>query len=96
MTYREQLRNAKNQKYLNNRVKERWQGDPNSIQAALSRTHKEMINDYWDREIERLTELAIAEMIEEKLRSIDFNVTLNGDKITDAVAKEITKDLSRH
>lgn len=96
MTYREQLRNAKNQKYLNNRVSDRWQGDPNSLQAALNRTHKEMINDYWDREIERLTELAIAEMIEEKLRNIDFNVTLNGDKITDAVTKEITKGLSRH
>lgn len=96
MTYREQLRNAKNQKQLNSRVSGSWQGDTNSIEAALYRTHKEMINDYWDREIERLTELAIEEMIEEKLRSINFDVTLNGDKITDAIAKEITKGLSRH
>ena len=96
MNYREQLRIAKNQKYLNNRASGRWQGEPDSLGATIYRTHKEMINDYWDREIDRLTELAIGEMIEEKLRSIDFDVTLNGDKITDAIAKEITKGLSRH
>lgn len=96
MTYREQLRNAKYQKYINSRVSSRWQGDPNSLEAALNRTHNEMISDYLDREIDRLTELAIGEMIDEKLRSINFDVTLNGDKISDAIAKEITKDLRRH
>ena len=51
------------------------------------------MSDYYDREIERLTNLAIEEMVMEKLKSIDYNVSLNGDKITDAIVTKITKGL---
>lgn len=51
------------------------------------------MSDYYDREIDRLTNLAIEEMVMEKLKSIDYNVSLNGDKITDAIVTQITKGL---
>mgnify|MGYP007057742094 CR=1 FL=1 len=46
--------------------------------AIRERTHRKMISEYYDREIDRLTELAIQEKITEKLDNIDFNVMLNG------------------
>ncbi len=49
------------------------------------------MSDYYDREIERLTELAIQEMVIEKLKDIDYNVTLNGEKITDAVIEQFNR-----
>ena len=49
------------------------------------------MSDYYDREIERLTELAIQEMVIEKSKDINYNVTLNGEKITDAVIEKFNR-----
>ena len=52
------------------------------------------MSDYYDREIDRLTDLAIEEMVLKKLNSIDYNVSFNGEKLTDALVKEITRGLN--
>lgn len=49
------------------------------------------MSDYYDREIERLTALAIQELVEREIKSIDYNVTLNGEKITDAVIEQFNR-----
>lgn len=59
----------------------------------MEQAHRKIMSDYYDREIDRLTNLAIEEMVMEKLKSIDYNVSLNGDKITDAIVTKITKGL---
>ena len=91
MSYQEQLRRVKEQKRLHDSFGSRWQGDPNSPYVAREQAHRQIISDYYDREIERLTELAIQETVMEKLKGIDYNVTLNGEKITDAIITQFTK-----
>ena len=93
MSYLEQLNRVKEQKRFFDSVGDRWQGDPNSPQLKMEQAHRKIMDDYYDREIDRLTNLAIEEMVMEKLKSIDYNVSLNGDKITDAIVTKITKGL---
>lgn len=38
-----------------------------------------------------MTDLAIQELIAQRLQDIDYNVTLNGDKITDAIITQFSK-----
>lgn len=94
MSYLEQLNRVKEQKRLFDSVGSRWQGDPDSPYLKREQAHRKIMSDYYDREIDRLTNLAIEEMVMEKLQSIDYNVSLNGDKITDAIVTQITKRLS--
>ena len=47
--------------------------------------------DYYDREIERLTDLAIQEQVMKRLNEIDYNVTINGEKLTDAIIEQFNK-----
>ena len=92
MSYSEQLQRVKEAKLVHESIGSRWQGDYNHPMAIRERTHRKMISEYYDREIDRLTELAIQEKITEKLDNIDFNVMLNGQKLTDAIAREIVAD----
>lgn len=91
MSYREQLQRVKEQKRQHDNFSSRWQGDPNSPYVAREQAHRKIVSEYYDREIERLTDLAIQEMVLEKLKDIDYNVTLNGEKITDAVIEQFNR-----
>lgn len=91
MSYQEQLQRVKQQKWLHDRAGTRWQGDPDSPYLKREQAHRQIMSDYYDREIERLTALAIQELIEKELKSIDYNVTLNGEKITDAVIEQFNR-----
>lgn len=93
MSYLEQLNRVKEQKRFFDSVGDRWQGDPNSPQLKMEQAHRKIMDDYYDREIDRLTNLAIEEMVMEKLNSINYNVSLDGNKITDAIVTKITKGL---
>ena len=93
MSYTEQLARVKKSKRLHDSLGSRWQGDNTHPMAIREQTHNRMISEYYDREIDRLTELAILEIISEKLECIDFGVLINGNKLTDAIAKEIVSDL---
>ena len=93
MSYLEQLNRVKEQKRLFDSVGSRWQGDPDSPYLKMEQARKKIMDDYYDREIDRLTSLAIEEMVAKKLNGIDFDVSLNGDKITDAIVTKITKGL---
>lgn len=93
MSYLEQLNRVKEQRRLFDSMGSRWQGDPDSPYLKMEQAHRKIMDDYYDREIDRLTNLAIEEMVMEKLKSIDYNVSLNGDKITDAIVTKITKGL---
>lgn len=93
MSYLEQLNRVKEQKRFYDSIGDRWQGDTDSIQYKWEQAHRRIMNDYYDREIDRLTNLAIEEMVMDKLNSINYNVSLNGDKITDAIVTQITKGL---
>ena len=93
MSYLEQLNRVKEQKRLFDSVGSRWQGDPDSPYLKMEQARNKIMDDYYDREIDRLTSLAIEEMVAKKLNGIDFDVSLNGDKITDAIVTKITKGL---
>ena len=93
MSYLEQLNRVKEQKRLFESIGSKWQGDLDSPYLKMEQARRKIMDDYYDREIDRLTNLAIEEMVAKKLNSIDFNVSLNGDKITDAIVTEITKGL---
>lgn len=93
MSYLEQLNRVKEQKPLFDSLGSRWQGDPDSPYLKREQAYRKIMDDYYDREIDRHTALAIEEMIIKKLNSIDFNISLNGDKISDAIITEITKGL---
>ena len=60
----------------------------------MEQARRKIMSDYYDREIDRLTDLAIEEMVLKKLNSIDYNVSFNGEKLTDALVKEITRGLN--
>lgn len=51
------------------------------------------MNNYFDREIERLTEKAIQEKVISAVQNIDFSVSLDGEKITNAVIEKITDSI---
>lgn len=91
MSYQEQLRKVKDEKRIHESISNRYQGDPNSINYKLQQSRTQAISGYYDREIERLTDLAIQELIAQRLQDIDYNVTLNGDKITDAIITQFSK-----
>lgn len=48
------------------------------------------MNNYFDREIEKLTEKAIQEKVISAVQNIDFSVSLDGEKITKAAMEKIT------
>jgi hypothetical protein len=73
----------------------KWQGDPNSPYVAMEQAHKRILLDYLDKEVDRLTDLAIKELIIQRLNEIDYNVTVNGEKITDAIITQFTRGLTR-
>lgn len=91
MSYRNQLQRVKQQKRLNDNFNNRFQDKHYSPYTAREQAHRQIMSNYFDREIERLTDLATHEMVIEKLKSIDYNVTLNGEKITDAVIEQFSR-----
>lgn len=91
MSYQAQLKRVKEQKHLQDSIGSRWQGDQNSPYLAVEKAHRQIMSNYLDKEIERLTALAIREQIAEQLKNIAYNVTLNGEKITDAIVQQFTK-----
>lgn len=91
MSYQTQLQRTKAQSNLYDSIKSHWQGDANSPYLAVENAHREIMSGYLHKEVERLTALAIREQIVEQLQSIDYNVTLNGEKITDAIVQQFTK-----
>lgn len=52
-----------------------------------------MINNYYDREIERLTAQSIQEKVVREVDKIDFSVSLDGEIISNAVAKKIAENI---
>lgn len=94
MSYAEQLERVKEQKRLHDSFESRWQGDADSPYLKMEQARRKIMSDYYDREIDRLTDLAIEEMVLKKLNSIDYNVSFNGEKLTDALVKEITRGLN--
>ena len=95
MSYTSQLHAVQQQRHLYNSMGSKWQGDPNSPYVAMEQAHKRILLDYLDREVDRLTDLAIKELIIQRLNEIDYNVTVNGEKITDAIITQFTRGLTR-
>lgn len=93
MNTREKLQQTRKQLELNNRHTE-WYGEPNSPQLVLHNTHREMMNKYYNSKIQLLTDQAILELIQKRLASIDYNVTLDGEKIANAVVQRFSSGLS--
>ena len=91
LSYTEQLHRVKEQKRLHDSYKSRWQGDPDSPYLKVEQAHRRILSDYYDREIERLTDLAIQEQVMKRLNEIDYNVTINGEKLTDAIIEQFNK-----
>lgn len=95
MSYTQQLHAVQQQSHLYNSMGSKWQGDPNSPYVAMEQAHKRILLDYLDKEVDRLTDLAIKELIIQRLNEIDYNVTVNGEKITDAIITQFTRGLTR-
>lgn len=90
MNYREQLKRAKAAK--NNLVYTRNKyGLYNPLQIAKYR----MKEEYLENQIDRLTDLAIKETISSKLNNIGVDISIDGDKITDAIVKTLVKDIKK-
>ena len=90
MSYREQLKRAKaarnNLVYTRNKY-----GFSNPLQIAKYR----MKEEYLENQIDRLTDLAIKETISSKLNNIGVDISIDGDKITDAIVKTLVKDIKK-
>lgn len=89
MTYNEQLKKLQNQKRLHNLASEKKHLDKDSLWYSIEQAKSKIYNDYLDREIEKMTQLAIQEEINNQLNNIDFSVSINGDKLTDEISKAI-------
>lgn len=93
MTHREYLTNLKEQKRIFNEVQSRHQLDESSMYYQLQKARNQLYNNYIDREIEREEYKAMEEMVQNYLKNIQLDVSLNGERVTDAIVKEITKGL---
>lgn len=77
-------------KRLYNDSHNRYTTNKSSAYTALDKAHQQIMNNYFDKEIERLTEKAIQEKVISAVQNIDFSVSLDGEKITNAVIEKIT------
>lgn len=66
---------------------ERIPWDRNSINARFFNQNN---MNYLDKQIERYTDLVIQEKIEKTIENIDFTISFDNQKITDAIIKSIT------
>lgn len=93
MNHREYLKYLREQKRITNDLRSRYQLDKDSPYYRLQEAHDKLYNSYLDREIEREELKAMEEMVSSYLKDISFDVSLNGDKVSDAIVREITKSL---
>lgn len=95
MNHREYLNYLREQKRVQSYVQSRSNLDESSVYFKLQQAHNKIYNDYLDREIEREELKVMEEMVSQYLKNMSFDVSLNGEKVTDAIVKEITKGLGR-
>lgn len=91
--YKEQLDRLRQQRYFNSALANSDLIDKDSISYKLDQQHKEMYNRFLDNEIDKTYKLYIREVIQEELSKINYTVDVDGEKITDAVIKHLTKGL---
>lgn len=60
---------------------------------TLSAVHNQMIDELEQRKINALLERLIQEKVVETISNIDINVIVDGDKISSAVANELSRKL---
>ena len=95
MNHREYLDYLREQKRVQSYMQSRSNRDQSSAYFKLKEAHNKIYNDYLDREIEREELKVMEEMVSQYLKNMSFDVSLNGEKVTDAIVKEITKGLGR-
>lgn len=93
MSCANQLETAHNNKQAYNRSQNRYKSNASDIYTALNEVRRRMINNHYDREIERLTAQSIQEKVVREVEKIDFSVSLDGEKIANAVAKKIAENI---
>lgn len=80
-------------KRLYNNSRNRYDTNISNIYTALDKARRQIMNDYFNKEIERLTEKTIEEKVISAVHNIDFSVSLDGEKITNAVIEKITENI---
>lgn len=95
MTNKEYLTYLHEQKRLFNEVQSRYPIDNTSPYYSLQQARNQIYNDYMDRQIESQEMKVIEEMVQNQLKNMSIDVSLNGQQISDSIAKEITKSLRR-
>lgn len=73
-----------------NNIHNHYTTNKSSAYTELEKARRQIMNNYFDREIEKLTEKAIQEKVISAVQNIDFSVSLDGEKITNAVIEKIT------
>lgn len=95
MTHQEYLQYLKQTKNLNNEVQARYQLDESSPYYRLQQARNQIYNEYMDRQIQREEIKVMEEMVSNYLRNMSIDVSLDGQKLSDAIVKEITKGFKR-
>ncbi len=91
MRHLDYLNKLKQQKRIFNDIDSRYHMDKDSWQYQLQQAHNKLYNDYIDKQIEYQEQKAIEEIVMNHLQNMNIDVYLNGEKISDAIVKEITK-----
>lgn len=76
-------------------VQSRYPLDKSSPEYKLQEARNKIFNRYLDKEIERHELKAMEEMVSNYLKNMSIDVSLDGQKISDAIARELTKGLGK-
>lgn len=95
MSHKEYLTYLREQKRLIADVRSRYPLDTSSPYYQLQSAHDKLYNDYIDRQIEQEELKAMEEMVSSYLKNMSIDVSLDGEKISDAIVREITKGFKK-
>lgn len=95
MSHKEYLNYLMDKKRIHSYMSSRLMMDESNQYYKLQQAHDRMYNDYLDRQIQSEELKAMGEIVQSYLKDTNIQVSLNGQAVTDAIVKEITKGLRR-
>lgn len=95
MTNQEYLSYLKEYKSWSNEVHSRYPLDKDSPEYKLQEARNRIYDRYLDKQIESYELKAMEDMVSRYLKNMQVDVSLDGQKISDAIVKEITKGLKQ-
>ena len=93
MSNQEYLKYLKQTKNLMNELHNRYPLSEDNPYYQLQKARNESYNNYMDSQIQTYETKVMEEMVSNYLKNMSIDVSIDGNKIGDAIVKEITKGL---